>query len=67
MADLPENSKIGQLVRKLVERQKEVEDQQKNIEKIYAEEKVNIGKRIDALDGLSDFGKEAFEAFGNPD
>ena len=37
------------------------------MQKIYEEEKVNIDKRIAALDGLSELGKETFEAFGNPE
>ena len=38
LADFPEDSKINQLVTKLVERQKEMEEQQEKLAKIYEQE-----------------------------
>ena len=67
IGDLPESSKIGVLVNKLIERQKELEAQQANLEKIYKDEQANVSARVAALEGLLDIGKEEHEAFGRPD
>ena len=57
IGDLPETSKIGILVKKLIERQKEIEAQQKVLEEIYKSEQATVAAKVGALEGLLDIGK----------
>ena len=49
---LPEDSKIGLLVNKLVARQKELEEHEEKVRAIYEREEKNVSAQVEALEGL---------------
>ena len=63
--ELPKNSKVSQIVDKLVERQRKIDAQQKALQDLYLRKKTQINADVADLDALKeDIGKELLEIFG---
>lgn len=63
--DIPQNTKIGQLIAKIVDRNKEIEQTKLALEKIYNKEGPNIKKALEEIKGLEEIGLYNFDQFGN--
>ena len=63
LEEIPQSTKIGQLVAKIIERNKEIEKTKLELQNIYAKEGPNIKQKIDQM-GLEELSLYNFDKYG---
>ena len=64
---MPEESKVGQLVKKMVDRQKKQEEEAQALQTIYSDHKQQVQDDLNAYAEYQNLGEELNEMFGNPE
>ena len=61
-----QKTSFQQLCDKIIDRQREMEAQQKAVKEAYTKHHVEVKQELTAIEGVADLGKEMFEEFGDP-
>ena len=63
--DIPEDSKVGQLIKKMIERHKEIQEQGKHINNLYDGKNATLKEQLEMLNGIKEYTQYNFDEHGN--